>query len=116
MPRTKYLRNRRRRVDLTELQKYAAMTMGFLLIVFIIAQFIVLDLAGIHGPEITKLRAEQEDLKLEIELERAQMNELTKSDNVKNYASSNFGFRETTVKTIQLDNPDSSEKVTAQTP
>ena len=116
MPRTKNLSRRKKRIDTGELQKYVAMTMGFLLVVFIIAQFVVLDLAGIHGPEITQLRNEQEDLKLEIELKRAEMNELTKSQDVKEYASSNLGYKPTAVKTIKLQDNTDTNAVAAQNP
>lgn len=114
MSRIKNSRKRTQRVDFSELQKYVALTMGFLLCAFVIAQFVVLDLAGIHGPEITQLRNEQEEYKLEIELERARVNELTKSENIKEYASSGLGYQSSSVKVIQVDNSTDSGNIAAQ--
>jgi|GEM_PF-6458549 len=105
MSRSKILR--RKRVDISDLQRYVAITMGFLLVVFIIAQFVVLDLAGIHGPEITQLRNDQEDMKLEIELKRSQINDMTKSAKIKSYATDNLGFEAALVNSIQVEEADS---------
>lgn len=96
-------RRRTARVEISDLQRYIAITMGFLLVIFIIAQFVVLDLAGIHGPEITSLRNEQEELKLDIELKHAEVNRLTKSTDIKYYAAKNLGLAPTTVTTIDVD-------------
>ncbi|KKQ34557.1 MAG: hypothetical protein US52_C0054G0004 [candidate division WS6 bacterium GW2011_GWA2_37_6] len=114
MPRTKNLGLRRKRINFGDLQRYIAITMGSLLVVFIVAQFVVLDLAGIHGPEITSLRNEQEELKLEIELKRAEMNELTKSQDVKTYATTDLGYKATSVKVIKIVDAQDQNSITAQ--
>jgi len=102
MPRQKSNTNRVNRIDISELQRYVAITMGFLLVVFVVAQFIVLDLAGIHGPEITKLRNQEDSLKLEIELKRAQVSDMSKSNDIKVFASDNLGYKPTSVNIIQV--------------
>lgn len=93
-------------LDLSELQRYIAISIATLLVIFIIAQFVVLDLAGVHGPEISRLRAEQEQLKLENDLKRAKINELRISNDVEQRAIEELNMVRT--KAIKIDLGDSS--------
>lgn len=88
------------------IQKQVLIVLAVLLVVFIIAQFIVLDLAGIHGPQITQLRQEQNELKVSNELKRARINELNTSEDIKNYASKDLGLVPTSVTTIKVTEDD----------
>lgn len=96
---------RRRRtagLDVRELQRYIAISIGTLLVVFIIAQFVVLDLAGVHGPEISRLRQEQEELKIQNDLKRSKINELRITSGIEAKASSELGLVQTQVKKIEV--------------
>lgn len=94
---------RRSSENIAYMQRQIAIVVGILAVVFIIAQFIVLDLAGIYGPEITDLRAEQKEMKVQNELKRARINELTKSTDIQDYATNNLGMVTTSIETIQLE-------------
>ncbi|MBD3280169.1 hypothetical protein GF389_01430 [Candidatus Dojkabacteria bacterium] len=98
------MKNRRRSagLDLAELQRYIAISIGTLLIVFIIAQFVVLDLAGVHGPEISKLRAEQEELKIQNDLKRSKINKLRTTADIETKAGTELGLVQTQVQKIEL--------------
>ena len=89
-------------LDIGELQRYIAISIGTLLLVFIMAQFVVLDLAGVHGPEISKLRAEQEELKVQNDLKRSKINELRISAGIEAKASNELGLVQTQVKKIEV--------------
>ncbi|MBN1332006.1 hypothetical protein JW978_03925 [Candidatus Dojkabacteria bacterium] len=95
-------RKRRAGLDLGELQRYITISIGTLLVVFIIAQFVVLDLAGVHGPEISRLRAEQEELKIQNDIKRSKINELRISGDIEAKAGSELGLVQTQVKKIEL--------------
>ncbi len=85
----------------SSVQRQVFLVLGFLLGIFIIAQFVVLDFAGIHGPEITKLKAEQENLKIQNELKKSRINELTKSQDIQSFAENNLGMVTTNVNNVQ---------------
>ncbi len=74
--------------------------MGVLLVIFIIAQFIVLDFAGNHGPEITDLRRTQNEVKLENDLKRATIDEMSAKQDVKSFASERLGYVTNKVNTL----------------
>lgn len=103
MPRRKH----QKKLNISEIERYVAITMGALVVLFIIAQFVVLDLAGIHGPEITNLRQEQEELKLDNDLKRAKINELKTSQNIKSYAEESLGLVQKNVEIIEVTNNNS---------
>lgn len=77
--------------------------MAVLLVIFIIAQFIVLNIAGVHGPVITNLRAQQEDLKLQNDLKRAKISELTGNQGLKEYAKEDLKLVKANLKIITTD-------------
>lgn len=80
--------------------------MAFLLVAFIVAQFVVLNLAGLHGPIITELRTEQEQLKLDNDLKRAEINALTKSSDLREYAQSDLGLVKARVQLVEVEEQD----------
>ncbi len=91
------------------LERYILFTILTLLFVFIFAQFVVLNWVGMRGPEITKIRNEQERLKLDNELKRAKINELTKASDIKEYAVTSLGLVPKGVESIDV----SSDNVSA---
>ncbi len=95
-------RQTKNRAQSDYIQRQIFIIAAVLLVVFIVAQFIVLDLAGIHGPQITRLRQEQNELKVSNELKRAKINELNTSNDIKSYASQDLGLVSTPVTTLKV--------------
>ncbi len=85
-----------------QIERYILFSVISLLLIFILAQFVVLNLAGMRGPKITRLRNEQERLKLDNELKRAQINELTKSEDIKNFATNSLRLVPKSVETVNI--------------
>lgn len=94
------------------LQKRLAMILFSLVLVFVAIQFIVLSVIGVRGDDLSKLRTQQEQQRIENEILRADIMESQVSSKIKSEVESNFQMKEAKLTVIDSK----TGEVSAQTP
>ncbi|MBN1916109.1 hypothetical protein JW796_03925 [Candidatus Dojkabacteria bacterium] len=94
------------------LQKRLAMVLFSLVLLFIAIQFLVLGVIGVRGNDLSKLRTQQEQQRIENEILRADIMESQVSSKIKSEVESSYLMKET--KLMVIDSK--TGEVSAQTP
>lgn len=83
-----------------KIQQRLIIILGFVVVVMLLTQFIILARVGTIGPEISSLRASQQQVKLDIELTNAEIRQLQTNTEVKETVEQDLQMEEKEIGSV----------------